>query len=213
MNTTPTDHPVPPLLVVPWIDHVADSIGLDPRSSYVERFWLPILGPTSVWLLRRFAVEFDTQPDGFSIDVVDCARSIGVGSRGGRNGPFHRSIERCIRYGIIHPQDHGIVAARTRLPPLERGLVRQLPRRLQNAHDRWRNEQRQRSRHPASEAHAARLARSLLDVGAEPDEIVAQLRRWNFDEPAANRALARATAAKADQAGPTAVRAGETLTD
>src|ERR1700760_1340187 len=37
----------------PWADEVIDQVGFDPRTPYVERFWLGILGPSTVWLLRR----------------------------------------------------------------------------------------------------------------------------------------------------------------
>ena len=124
MDTTITpDHRLRPLLVMAWRDPVVDALGFDPRSGYVERFWLPLLGPTSTWLLRRFAVEFDAQPDGFSLDAADCARSIGIGNRGGRNGPFHRSVERCIRFGVAREEEHGIIAVRTRIPPLSLSLI------------------------------------------------------------------------------------------
>ena len=29
----------------PWLDPVIDELGHDPRSAYVETFWLPVLGP------------------------------------------------------------------------------------------------------------------------------------------------------------------------
>ena len=35
------------LHVVAWPDPVVDQVGYDPRTMYVERFWLGILGPTS----------------------------------------------------------------------------------------------------------------------------------------------------------------------
>ena len=41
----PTDRPS--LHVLPWVDPVIDQVGYDPRSRYVERFWLGILGPPS----------------------------------------------------------------------------------------------------------------------------------------------------------------------
>jgi hypothetical protein len=34
------------LAVEPWEDELADRVGFDPRSPYVERFWLGVLGPT-----------------------------------------------------------------------------------------------------------------------------------------------------------------------
>ncbi len=193
-NTLTPDHRLPPLLVVAWRDPVVDALGFDPRSSYVERFWLPLLGPTSTWLLRRMATEFDTHPEGFSLDAADCARSIGIGNRGGRNGPFHRSIERCIRFGVARREDHGIIGVRSRIPPLTRIQATRLPRHLEGEHRRWQQDQGRRTTHPASDAHATRLARSLLDVGASPADVEDQLRRWNFDADAAKRALAAAEA-------------------
>lgn len=193
--------PLPPLLVVPWRDPVVDALGFDPRSTYVERFWLPLLGPTSTWLLRRFAVEFDGHPEGFSLDTRDAARSIGLGNKAGRGGPFRRSVDRIVRFGVARHEEHDILAVRVRVPPLSRSQVRQLSRPLQGHHQRWQEDQLRRSSHPASEHHAARLARSLLDVGASPVEVESQLRRWNFDEQAARRALQTATRVDVDAAG------------
>lgn len=186
MATSPT---LPPLLVVAWRDPVVDALGFDPRSAYVERFWLPLLGPTSTWLLRRLAAEFDHQPEGFSLDAADCARSIGIGNKGGRSGPFHRSVERCVRFGLAREDDHDILAVRLRVPPLTRAQVGRLPRHLHGAHQRWQEDQLRRNTHPANESHGARLARSLLDVGASVADVEDQLRRWNFDEHATRRAM------------------------
>ena len=41
------------LRIVAWTDPVIDRLGYDPRSIYVETFWLGILGPTCTWLMRR----------------------------------------------------------------------------------------------------------------------------------------------------------------
>ena len=192
-RTTAPATALPPLLVVAWHDPVVDALGFDPRSAYVERFWLPLLGPTSTWLLRRLATEFDRQPDGFSLDAADCARSIGIGNRGGRSNPFQRSIDRCIRFNLARADEHDILAVRTRVPPLTRAQVGRLPRHLHGAHQRWQEDQLRRSTHPSSDAHASRLARSLLDVGASPADVEDQLRRWNFDEHATRRAVEAAT--------------------
>ena len=86
--TTDPVFPIPTVSVEPWPDPVIDELGHDPRSAYVERFWLPVLGPSTVWLLRRLADQLDRQPDGFELDLVDTARCLGVGMRGGRNSPM-----------------------------------------------------------------------------------------------------------------------------
>lgn len=36
------------LRIVAWSDPLVDQLGHDPRSTYAERFWLPVLGPPSV---------------------------------------------------------------------------------------------------------------------------------------------------------------------
>jgi hypothetical protein len=44
----PLDDALPRALrIEPWADPVIDHLGHDPRSAYVEHFWLPILGPLS----------------------------------------------------------------------------------------------------------------------------------------------------------------------
>ena len=63
--------PIDRLTVEAWPDPVIDELGHDPRSAYVERFWLGVLGPSTVWLLRRLADQFDRQPDGFELDLPE----------------------------------------------------------------------------------------------------------------------------------------------
>lgn len=180
------------LLFVRWPDPVLDELGYDPRSAYAERFWLPVLGPTCAWLLRRLAYEFDHQPDGFNVSAIGFARSIGIGGRGGRQGPLFRSIDRCVRFGLLSEQDHGVIGVRTRLPTVDAPSLGRLPKSLRDEHRGWLKERRRTSSGPATDMHAVRLARSLLDVGADATEVVAQLRRWQFDPGTSQRALVEA---------------------
>ena len=41
---------LPTLMVVPWCDPVVDRDGHDALGSYVEMFWLNVLGPTNIAL-------------------------------------------------------------------------------------------------------------------------------------------------------------------
>jgi hypothetical protein len=45
------------LRVTPWIDPVVDGRGYAIYSSYVEVFWLPVLGPSATVLLQRLACK------------------------------------------------------------------------------------------------------------------------------------------------------------
>ena len=55
----PFDLPLERLRIVRWPDPVVDATGHDLRSTYVERFWLPVLGPSTTWLARRIAADLD----------------------------------------------------------------------------------------------------------------------------------------------------------
>jgi len=119
-----------------WSDPVLDRLGHDPRSGYVEHYWLSILGPSCLLLLRRLAAELERQPDGFELETVQWAQELGIGMKGGKNGPFWRAIERACRFGAAQ-RNGDLLAMRRRLPPLTSRQVERLPAGLRQSHHRW----------------------------------------------------------------------------
>lgn len=94
--------PRPKLRVEPWHDALIDEVGYDPRSDYVEAFWLPVLGPSTTFLLRHFTIQLMTSPDGLELDIEDTARSLGLGERLNQNSPFaHDKALRRLRDGGV----------------------------------------------------------------------------------------------------------------
>src|SRR2546423_10013711 len=94
METPVSDSPAFPtdvLTIRPWPDPVIDALGFDPRSRYVEQFWLGILGPSTTWLLRRLAAGLEAEPSGFDLQLAETARALGLGAHGGRHSPFVRA--------------------------------------------------------------------------------------------------------------------------
>jgi hypothetical protein len=173
------------LSVEPWPDPVIDQLGHDPRSTYVEHFWLSILGPSTVWLLRRLADGLDREPEGYSLDLEELARSIGVGTRGGRNSPFIRTLDRSCRFGASRFVAHDTLAVRRRLAPLNQRQVTRLPESLQHAHARWVDAQSvdAQPEPPTAELmrqRARQLALSLIELGEDPAAAERQLHRWRF---------------------------------
>lgn len=128
------------LEVRPWADQTLDELGHDPRSLYVERYWVSILGPTSTLLLRRLAAGLEIRPGGFELDPVAWAFELGLGMRGGKNGPFWRAIDRCCRFNACHRQGE-ILLVRRKLAPLTLRQVQKLPPHLQRAHQQRSQEQ------------------------------------------------------------------------
>ncbi len=122
------------LIVQPWPDTVGDHTGHDPRSPYVEQFWLAVLGPSTTWLLRYFAAMFDRWPDGFEINLDDTARAIGLVNQTGRGSPFARALSRSVQFNLAQPFGFGL-AVRRRVPPLSARQIQHLPAPLQSAHE------------------------------------------------------------------------------
>src|SRR5947209_18211134 len=135
MSSTPV-LPFDTLIVLPWPDPLVDAVGHDPRSPYVEQFWLGVLGPSATLLLRRLATAFDAHPDGFELDLHETAGALGLSASSGRTSSFARTLQRCVQFGLAQPHSRGM-RVRRRLPPLSQRQVDRLPAGLQVAHDHW----------------------------------------------------------------------------
>ncbi len=188
--------PTPTLAVRPWPDPVIDQVGHDPRSPYVERFWLGVLGPTATWLLRRLASRLEAEPAGFDLDLATTAVELGLGNRSGAQSPFLRSIQRCCRFGAAELAGPTTLRVRRKLPPLTRVQVERLPEPLREAHEAWTADHapgtalavdqiRNRARH---------LAMSLLELGEDGESTERQLHRWRVHPALAHEATAWALA-------------------
>ncbi|CAB4609505.1 unannotated protein [freshwater metagenome] len=181
--------PAVTLAVETWSDPVIDQLGHDPRSAYVEKFWLPILGPSSVWLLRRIADGLDRHPEGFELDLVDTAQSLGVGMRGGRNAPLLRTFERCCRFGAARMHGTSSISVRRRLAPLTRTQTERLPDSLRAEHDQWLSRPSTSPSFEQMQTRARSLALSMIQIGEDNQNVERQLHRWRFHPAIAHDAL------------------------
>jgi hypothetical protein len=180
MSITLLDAPNPTISVRPWPDPVIDSVGHDPRSRYVEQFWLGVLGPSTTWLLRRLAAELEAQPAGFELSLADTARSLGLGDKGGRHSPFVRALGRCVQFELAKPDGDAALSVRRKIPPLSRRQVIRLPAGLQEAHARWQEDELKTPVIEQLRKRSRRLALSLLELGEDLEETERQLMRWKF---------------------------------
>jgi hypothetical protein len=190
------------LHIVPWTDPVIDTLGHDPRSWYVEQFWLSILGPTSTWLLRRIVTRFDSEPDGFDLDLDETARALGLGGRDGRHSPFQRALGRCVSFKLARPHGPGALGVRRRLPPLSRKHLDRLPPMLQTVHDEWSMAQNRTGVVDEVRNRSRRLALKLLDIGADRSAVELQLVRWRIHPAMAHDAIEWALALPASLPAP-----------
>ncbi|MBV9661962.1 MAG: hypothetical protein JO337_12470 [Acidimicrobiales bacterium] len=176
----------PVLAIRPWEDEVLDHLGFDPRSPYVERFWLAIVGPSTTWLLRRIAACFDATPEGFEMDLGETARALGLGDRSGRNSPFFRTLNRMVQFELARPVGAAELQVMRRLPALTRRQTTRLSPALQASHERWQADQLKVPPGEVIRRRSRQLALSLLELGEDPEEVERQLLRWRY-HPALSR--------------------------
>ncbi len=133
------------LVVRSWPDPVLDNLGHDPRSPYVEQFWLAVVGPSCLFLVRRLAAGLERSPDGFELDPRQWARELGLGMKGGKHGPFWRALDRACRFRIAQ-RNNELLVVRRRMAPLTSRQVRRLPPELRTAHEAWLDNHRRRAK-------------------------------------------------------------------
>jgi hypothetical protein len=153
------------LHIRPWPDELIDSLGFDPRSSYVENFWLCALGPSTTWLLRRLVAGFDLNPDGYPLVLGETAQSLGLSDRGARKSAFVRAVTRTIKFDLAYAQGPDVLVVRRKLPPLTRRQVEQLPPALQTAHRQWQEDQLHVPSGDLLRRRGRLLALSMIEMG------------------------------------------------
>lgn len=167
----------PLLSIRPWDDPVVDEQGYDPRSRYVETFWLGVLGPTATWLLRRLANGLEQSPDGYELDLGATAKAMGLSFSAGRSSPFSKALQRCVMFGVAHPIavggiENGGLAVRRRVPPVAHRHLRRMPDEVQREHSIW--ERSTISLDDLTRAH--QLALAMVEVGDDTAIVEQQLR-------------------------------------
>lgn len=167
------------LHVKPWPDPVIDRVGHDPRSAYVEQFWLGVLGPSTTWLLRRVATGLEAAPAGFDLPLADTARALGIGGEGS-NSPFVRALGRCCQFQLAAAEDEGVLVVRRKLPPLNRRQLARLPEPVRAEHQRWQDAELAFPPVEKLRRRSRCLALSLFELGEDLEATERQLLRWRF---------------------------------
>jgi hypothetical protein len=166
-----------------WHDPIIDKLGFDPRSQYVERFWLGLLGPSTTLLIRRCADLLDSGGGTARVNLYDLAAQLGIGHKGGRNSPLNRTLSRACRFSMARFIGQQLFEVRFRVAPLNRAQIARLPDQLQIEHERLTN------RSPVDvsveRGRARRLALSLIECGDGFDETERQLLGWQVSTEAA----------------------------
>jgi hypothetical protein len=172
-----------------WIDPLVDDNGHDPRSGYVETFWLGVLGPTATWLLRRLAAGLQQHPEGFAFDLAATAAAMGLSFRSGRSSAFSKALQRCVMFGLAHQLPDGGLAVRRRVPDVAHRHLRRMPHDVQRLHHEWQTS----TVGLDALGRAHRFAMTMLEVGDDPTLIEPQLRALGVSRAVAEQVADNAT--------------------
>lgn len=114
------------LPVVTW--PTAD--GHEPRSLYVEQYWLPIVGPSALLAWWRLRTLLDlTGPSGLVVVCDELAAQLGLGRPQGRNAPIVRTLTRLCRFGFARIA-RDCLEVRATAPGVDATQRRRLPRTI-----------------------------------------------------------------------------------
>jgi hypothetical protein len=205
------DLSVPTLTVVPWRDPVIDALGYLPTSTYVERFWLAILGPSTTWLVRHLDHRLDQDPEGTTVELDATAAALGLGVGMGRHSPLVRALHRTCQFGLARAAGDGHLAVRRHLPPLTRHQVERLPPSIRARHREWKATERDAGILSVQQRRARHMALGLAELAEDPATTAQRLIRFGVDPVVAHDAStwahrllrARTEAAPAPPPGPT----------
>lgn len=171
-TTTSTITPTETITITAWIDPIVEANGHHPRSMYVERFWLPVVGPTALLSYRRISDQLAVNPHGFDLDLAELARGMGMSYRPGTNSAFANAINRLTMFGIAHNTPAGI-ALRRRVPNVAYHHLRRLTDNMQQQHVEFLNAAPADTLDEFNRAHDIGLA--MHHAGDSPDRIEHQL--------------------------------------
>ena len=124
------------LRIEAWPDPLVEAHGHDPRSSYVSRFWLAIVGPSALVSARFLVDGLEHSPSGYDVELVALGQALGLPGRGGSQSKIARTLDRLVAFGLasFHATSPPLYRVRRAWPPLTQRQLARLPAFLAELH-------------------------------------------------------------------------------
>ena len=167
------------ITLIPWLDHRVDAYGHDPRSAYVEQFWLATLGPATTWFLRHCADLLD-ETGSTRVSLRETASTLGIGHEGGARSAMAKTVARACRFRAARSVGSTTLAVRLRLPQLSHRQVQRLPKPVQRRHDEFLATNSSPDAVGEQQPRARQLALCLIECGDTISEAERQLACMTF---------------------------------
>lgn len=125
-----------PLTFRIWRDSVVEARGYHARSDYVELFWLPVIGPSSLLTLRRLSVWLEASPEGVTEPLEVLSSHLGLGRVANANSTLVRTLKRLGDFYLVERSGDELVV-RVRVGPVPARMLVKLPPGLRACHEQW----------------------------------------------------------------------------
>jgi hypothetical protein len=113
-------------------DDLLERAGHHVTSLYVETYWLPVLGPSSIWLLRHASHHLPAEGR-YVVEAEVLGKCLGLDG-GGHHSALHRTLHRLVRFGAAVDDGNSVWRLRSHLAVLSRRQLARLPLVLQREH-------------------------------------------------------------------------------
>ncbi len=107
------------------------------RSTYIEKFWLSILGPSATWILRLLLDEIKTNDPITVMTSNYIASQVGLSDNTSKNSPLCRSIRRLLDFRIAKQIKEGHLVISKYIPPLSTRQTLKLPSSMLELHKKY----------------------------------------------------------------------------
>jgi hypothetical protein len=104
------------------------AVGYAVDGAYAENYWLPVVGPSALWALRRL-VRMVRTPSGLWLPLGPFACSLGLGAGTGASSPIVHCLDRLVQFRLAQVVD-GVYTVSVAVPDLHERQRRRLPAHL-----------------------------------------------------------------------------------
>lgn len=119
------------------VDELVEAHGHDPRGPYARRFWLPLVGPSTLLTAGLLVGGLERSPAGFWVDLARLGQALGLPGAAGANAKIVRTLDRLVRFGLAQCHAGGpvpLLRVRTAWPSLTARQLSRLPSFLAEVH-------------------------------------------------------------------------------
>ncbi|MFN8016246.1 MAG: hypothetical protein U0R17_06550 [Acidimicrobiia bacterium] len=106
-------------------------------DSYIEQFWLPLLGPTATLLINNLTLKSLSNSQTFYISKAELSLSLGTGYRSGDSSPIQKQLIRLSRNKLIYQINSNEYLIPKIVPQLGITQISKLSNTLRTQHDAW----------------------------------------------------------------------------